>query len=672
MTLKTHIVVFLAACTLSACAINTPAPDPTASLLGPRAKDPDKSGLALAGGGTKAASYSMGVLAALASSPDQDLEKLTAISSVSGGGYAALFLYTKLMVGENDPLLKPRDYFADCFPSAYKGLLPAATASGQLPVVCDDTPSKNDAFRFQQFVRCRQDVLEHDCRPDFGKRDDNYVPGTVALLGVTLGASIPNFAARTVFDWPVNMSPSRSLYRQGIGTTYGLFPLTADAAGERADIVQVCDKVHFKNCESDDTSAHMVIDGMDFDALRGFLERQQGRYPVWLVNATSSKKRSLLGWATKGQRNFQKYTLQMSPYGARSGLYGNVDLKENKLDLLNSVTAAASFFDANETAVAQPWRLGLAATQHVLTTDWGMDIPNPNIGDGWRYLHAAMPFPFYYLDGSIRYLHGAKTDATRSAYIRLLDGGNNDGFGAFSLIEAGMQKIFIADNLSDSDGRLQDLCYLHNEINFRKTAFADGKERHLIMPGIEGLKAHCAQFASESESEIPGATRADAPVVKGGYPILAWTHKVVLGCIRPGDYADCKEHADSKLDARIFFLKPALDLNAMRTKYINRTTMKLEPDACTKTEPGLCEVAAFVLDWYQRKGKDMNEDIGPFPQDSTPMMTLASDPKRYGAYRGLGQWQMTQALADSKLSTEAFAEHVDEQAGHPIRFKPKL
>ena len=584
---------------------------------------------------------------------------MTAISTVSGGGYAALFLYSKLMVGAGDPALTPADYFADCIPALYRPLLPTLSGKSGDPVLCDEPALDLEKFRFQQFVRCRQDVLEHDCRPSLSGKDRSHFASTAALGAVTAGASIPNFAARTVFDWPVNLSPSRALYRAGIGSTYGLFPTTSSTAVERVDIAHICDSTHFKNCEASDTSARMVIRDMTFKKLGSFLEESAKPYPVWLVNATASKKRSFMGWAMSGQRDFSKYTLQMSPYNARSGLYGAFDLEREGIDLLNGVTAAASFFDANQTEVGQPLRMGLAGGQHLFALDWGSDVPNRNVGTGWRALHAALPFPLYYLDGTLRYLSGAHTDATRSAYIRLLDGGNNDGVGAYSLIETKMKTIFIADNLGDADGKLGDLCYLHNEVKLRNP-YGETK-RSLLIPRLQGLAAYCEQYRDESEGD--NAVKTKKP--KTGYPIVKWHHKVLLGCIRPGNYDDCAEHPDSPLDARIYYMKPALNEAAMKTSYIDLAAKKVLPAACTQDQPGLCEVAAYMLDWYLTHGE--SAALSPFPQDSTPGMTLASDARRYGAYRDLGRWHMTQALADSRLNDAAFADKVQAQGREPIK-----
>ncbi|MDP3007949.1 MAG: patatin-like phospholipase family protein [Methylococcales bacterium] len=94
------IVLMILAIVLSGCATSPKEnihnfPLPAVKLLGSNGtrKNSEKIGIALAGGGTKAAAYSMGVLTAVAKN-DEELARIDAISSVSGGSYASLFLYS--------------------------------------------------------------------------------------------------------------------------------------------------------------------------------------------------------------------------------------------------------------------------------------------------------------------------------------------------------------------------------------------------------------------------------------------------------------------------------------------------------------------------------------------------------------------------------------------------
>ena len=81
-------------------------------------------GLALAGGGTKAAGFSIGVLKGLVESGQ--MERLDIISSVSGGSYAAYWFYARLVF--DDPTFEQKqptsrvfqqDLFLDCLPWRY-------------------------------------------------------------------------------------------------------------------------------------------------------------------------------------------------------------------------------------------------------------------------------------------------------------------------------------------------------------------------------------------------------------------------------------------------------------------------------------------------------------------------------------------------------------------------
>jgi hypothetical protein len=78
-----------------------------------RAKKP-KVGLALAGGGTKAAAFAHGVLHGL--NDAGVLQHVDVISSVSGGSYAALWYYTKQIEAKRHNF-DVKEIFLDCWPA---------------------------------------------------------------------------------------------------------------------------------------------------------------------------------------------------------------------------------------------------------------------------------------------------------------------------------------------------------------------------------------------------------------------------------------------------------------------------------------------------------------------------------------------------------------------------
>lgn len=647
-------------------------------------------GVALAGGGTKAASYAMGVLAAIS---DEDMfGRIDAISTVSGGGYAAFFLYSKVLARRNDtaaarPALS--DFFADCIPRRYAKKLPAASSHRLCAAEPEDATMEK--YRFQQFVRCRQDVLENDCNQELEGTDHSEIANAVVLAAGTVVALVPNFVARTLFDWPVNMSPSRYAYLEGIGTAYGLYPVSIKAASKSRDLLDHCEKGRFLNCDASSGYARLDRRALRFDDLAAYHDSGAEKVPVWIINATASRSRSLFGWAREGQRDFTQYTLQMSPFTARSGFHGKVGNYREHLDLLEATTAAAAFLDANETLVrGQPGRLGAALVQHALAFDWGVDIPNPNVDAGWRALHSVLPLwpwpwttlsalptlpiPMYWADGGLRQLGGAKPNQ-RSPYIRLLDGGNNDDLGTYTLIEAGKKHIVISDHAYDGKGDMQDLCRLHNEVRLRMT------NKKLVVPGLKGFAEHCLQFVRESEcvdqpcKSVPGLDEKAA--TKGGYPITGWKHPVLLGCIRDlGSTKDSNESCDGRIDTQLYILKPALNLAEFVDKYLPGGTVDVKAcpeagkndsgatasDSSDNKDLGVCEVAAYIAS--QKTDAQGFPILGAFPQHSTVGMTFASTGREYGAYRELARWQARQALRlvlRSEAAPSVFAEEAANQ-----------
>ncbi len=105
-----------------------------------------------------------------------------------------------------------------------------------------------------------------------------------------------------------------------------------------------------------------------------------------------------------------------------------------------------------------------------MNLDWGLDVHNPQIPDHLREkVHAALPIPFYYLDGLAARLSGVR-DNQQSVYVRLHDGGNSDNLAAYSLIDNDFATILISDHAYDRHGEMLDLCDLVNEMARREKA----------------------------------------------------------------------------------------------------------------------------------------------------------------------------------------------------------
>lgn len=637
--------------------------DPPRKILGKNA--PDTYGIALAGGGTKAASYGMGVLAA-AVEDEKFFGEVGAISTVSGGGYAAFFLYSKLLVQKTagEQHLSLRDFFRDCIPATYQNAELGGVANAG--TFCKKRGSAAE-YRFQQWVRCRQDVLEQTCDADYEGTDTGRVTNTAAILLQTGLALLPNFVARSIFDWPVNLSPSRVAYRDGIGTTYGLYPTTRWSAGD--DVGAACAAGEFVNCRSDSLAPRVAQEKLTWKHLEKLHERR--RVPVWVTNMTGSRSRSIFGWARDGMRNFSLYPIQKSAYGSTHGYRGPIEFPED-FQLLDSVGSAAAFFDSNGNSGKQPLRMGLAILQHLFAFDWGSDVRNPQVEEPYRrYLHLALPFPLYYADGTINQLLNEPEQAARKsgAYIRLMDGGNDDNLGAYTLLQQKFKTIFIADHAQDRYGELDDLCRLDMELQRgdskrRVREDENGTRRRLWLPGLKDFDKACQRWACGLEPEEKSwRAKSCAPKQESSprhyYPIWAWKHPFLVGCISTD--SDCKEGEGT---SRVVVLKPALDLAQFRKLQLETDRLALR--ACGQDAEGSllpCETSAYLVRMLLK-----NPGAVPaFPQDGTASVTFDSNGLQYAAYRDLAAWQMRQAKGRvTNLDYKGFMALMKLQSNDPI------
>lgn len=694
-------------------------------LPAPKLKPGRRIGVALAGGGSKAAAFSMGILTGL--SEREAFRDVGAISSVSGGSYAAFFLFSKWMIdleGTQGKAVDPlaQRYFEDCIPSGYRRYLSRHAKAGVTPRYCRFDPQagplpQTDAEAgvppFQPFVRCRQDVLEGDCNFESVSEDRTGYVHALALTGVTLATVVPNLVTRTLFDMPLNYAPTRLAYRDGIGTAYGLYP-TGARAYTQATLAEACtggntetppERIQpsaFKNCQARDSFVRMRTDGMTFARLQAAYQ-DSADMPVWVLQATSSPNRSLFGWAGVNQQNFDRYVLSMSPFAQCSGHFGSVlmpsgdsnsavDALGSQLNLLDAVNASAAFLDANQVKLPQPGRLLAALGLHALNLDWGIDIRNNLAGaTGRGYVHSALPFPLYYLDS----LHAAvverKPSNQRSAYIRVIDGGNSDDLGAYTLIQGGYPTVIISDHSGDADGAMEDLCRLAIELPRRRTRL------HLRLPGLKDFDAGCAHQARLSEpdeapEDAPHAYTAPPPAPMPPphhYPIWAWTHPVLLGClVRDADQPACQcTPAQASQGAcqdgawhaaqRVIVIKPAFDMVAFAHQQLDDTGLLRD---CGEHTVLPCEAASYVLSRAPLNKVAQVARLAPegttlpdsafkgldFPQHNTVFSTFNSSAYLYGAYKDLGAHLMKQAWARAQLPDADFAQAVAEQAKNQV------
>lgn len=102
-----------------------------------------------------------------------------------------------------------------------------------------------------------------------------------------------------------------------------------------------------------------------------------------------------------------------------------------------------------------------------------------------------MPFPV--LDSPIsRHIpHAGQSDEDKervgSVFIRLINGGNGENLGLYSLVKRGAKNIVIADAAGDPSGSFGDIC----EVMRRLKDATEGTPKHLRVPGLRSLVTHC-------------------------------------------------------------------------------------------------------------------------------------------------------------------------------------
>ncbi len=671
-------------------------------------------GLALAGGGTKAADFSMGVIQGLEETGV--LAKTDILSSVSGGSYAALWYYARMT--ESGPAgLAP--FLADCLPGRYGRHLPD-DGRNHVPPPCPRTTTVDgesyrnftnfvyreasqagaDDYRHQNYIRGYQDVFSNgnglQGKPSFNySTNDDHTRLTQDignLVGQTAVASLVNIIPNILFDWEMPISPSREAYDRGIRRTFG-------ATAPRCDPDATPD--HCGGRYGTDYRAEgqpaLAATGSElrFDDVKRLYE--QRRAPLWIVNATAGEDRS--PWDFTPQAAPSKTVFEFTPYASGSGIYGYRKGQPDRMSPFEATAASAAFFDSQQKTVGKgAARQFLAGLMNVSTLNWGVSHANPGsldelAGEGhaaptWQdvspaaatrlAVHRLLPWPFYYL-----HKFNAGKD---SAFIHLSDGGQAENLGAYALVRRGVDTLILSDHAYDRGGLMEDVCRLKREL--AKVTY------NLLIPGLGKLDEVCNPDAA----------------ARTGYNIFDWNHPVLLGCIVPqGAYAaarpeevcaripvDWRTGKARNYSARLIVIKPVLANGGVREQVLNVVSACRDgkPDEChaaiarqcgkplpngraaTAGESASCELLGFVPNnFFTPEGIVKGDKCPHFPQFSTVTMTINSSPWMYGALRELARYYARQASryiapGTGLVDVAAFNEDLRRQARSPIPSQP--
>ncbi|MBF0612129.1 MAG: hypothetical protein G8345_14865 [Magnetococcales bacterium] len=340
-----------------------------------------KWGLALAGGGSKAASFNMGILTGLSrnkskNSPSTDqnlLANLDILSTVSGGSYAAFYYYSRLLNANYFANNKLSYLFTDDFPGIYLNE-EKTRKPNNTPLPLDQyfnypetSPSHTKAGEYngypeklwnQKYIRFHQDVLQPlTYSSKMAEGDFSPYVNAAGLILLSLTTAPLHYFNSMVFDWPEgDSSPTRNAYLHGIANTYGLIPNNNHSyCYDNNSIIselnkdnQTCPRnnangylcEYFSNTTDNEYNYYKYPDRsiLTFSHLDKLYENKlaernkpdtprtiENNVPFWVINATSPAKRNLAHLLLEDPASPACNTFEFTSKGFGSGQFGFVN-----------------------------------------------------------------------------------------------------------------------------------------------------------------------------------------------------------------------------------------------------------------------------------------------------------------------------------------------------------
>lgn len=429
-------------------------------------------GLALSGGGTKAAAFAHGVLHGLNDSGL--LDQVDAISTASGGGYAAFWYYSKRLEANRNNF-QHQQIFNDCYPAWWSEgddeNLKRVDAVGQASArnagteVCKFphhfTADKGDPYRWQAHLLRWPDVFGTSITQVTGERQEAPSRDTFKLAVTSL--------FEVLFGWTQLDSSLAQSYQQGIERTWGLNPKPRTRAS-----TQMAESAIWTYTNDDRSNGLRVasssIEWGDLQALY----RQDPSMPLWILNTHEGRKTS-----TPDLRNLYELT----PFTHGSPRHGMRNEAPPLPDMAWGVRASAAFADSQ--GLADQTQAGFLelASLFIPATRWGVSM---EVSPGGQR-------------------------------VRLSDGGGAENLGLVSLVRRGLKDVIVVDSAQDARGLMDDLCWAKKALQ------------------IEGLSLTFKQL--ESFDKLCAVQFGEAKGPQQAYNTSAWMNPVVQGEVDWGNSA---------------------------------------------------------------------------------------------------------------------------------------
>ena len=690
-------------------------------------KNPDWSQPSLAvtleGGGSKSAPFAMGALAGLHEA--KLLDKVDIISSVSGGGYAAYYYFSRLLdthkAGGSTPESNPTAWFKDCVPSVYRSHfqrkhLPEERYCNPHSIPRPGPPFKDpnerlhyyaldniDAYKkqapFQSHIRFYQDVLY----PRGGMRrvDENYKDkvgtwGNVAWLGALHLITVPlHTVMNTFFSMPENSAPSRTAYRLGIERAYAHTSASWGGASQGEYKPEMtggllADQLHSRN--------HTLADLRELSGSDVCHSPTSScKVPLWVINAAASGGRDLTSWLKVPSNDALRTSFEMTPFGHGSGTFG-FTAKPPTLPLRDAVGSSAAFLDRDQRDFGTGWvRTAVNASLSAFNFEWGSDIANYNASPVRAALAHVTPLPLY---------HVSRERERMAPTIHLSDGGNTDNLGVLAAVRRGAKNVIVVAATGDGTGSMRSLCRAKNHLEL------DGTYR-VKMEALGELDAVCSAQMGERERVVWGDAKITEllcvkrgekalcectdpldrkscqwrpdRVVKRGYDMWRWTHPVLVGWVER-DPRGAEEKEIQRI-SQIHLVKPGIDTVNARKQLATGGLASAAPLCVDREQPFThqimqcdgkqdampCAALAFTVSNFCKAKEDLDLPLpthparhGSFPQHAVEITTLNSSYTLFGAYFDLGRHlaRQLQPLADGKFGLQ---QPPDKQTLEPMQ-----
>jgi len=442
-------------------------------------------GLALSGGGTRSASFSIGVLGAL--KKNKILHELDYISSVSGGSYASYWLYSNYYY-----LYGKHNYQKDCggpykvddiFETIdYDSEMKYSTKDYERYPLIPFKDSNETRAIFQRHLETNSKLMSRTPNPNFLDSSYNVLQN---IISWPVGEAY-NLLANVVWDCRVNSNPLRKFYQNGIERTYGIIPC------KKTNEMYNGQKYFTWNPVNSDRK-------LKFSDIRTLIE-EDIHIPIPIINMTAGYATGSGAFFGIGGREttISQTVFEATPFQVGSQAYGFKPTNETQLNefpLTTSISGAAVSGQAREAGFWGSFAL------RAFNAELGYDIKNENQDSTW-YKDTLSNLP-------VLYLLSPQNQDISNRHIHLSDGGGSENLGVYSLVKRGVENIIVVDaeldSISEFDGleRLKE--GLRTELNMyldlntsefdvydNNITFIRGKIKYI--PGLSNNKSEINLF----------------------------------------------------------------------------------------------------------------------------------------------------------------------------------